>query len=83
MLLDGKSKPEVNLDNPECYFNRELSWLEFNYRVLSEALDMWTPLLERFKFTAIFSSNLDEFLMIRVSSIRRTVIKGYICKFNV
>lgn len=52
----------VNIEEHQYYFNRELSWLEFNYRVLQEALSERTLLLERLKFTAIFSSNLDEFL---------------------
>lgn len=51
----------VNIEEHQYYFNRELSWLEFNYRVLQEALSERTLLLERLKFTAIFSSNLDEF----------------------
>ncbi|MFN9575350.1 MAG: hypothetical protein ACK6AH_02180, partial [Gemmatimonadota bacterium] len=48
---------------PSLYFNRELSWLEFNARVLHEAFDERNPLLERLKFLAIYSTNLDEFYM--------------------
>ena len=54
----------------EAWFDRDLSWLEFNRRVLSEALDDRTPLLERLKFLAIFTSNLDEFFMKRVGAMR-------------
>ncbi|MEJ7708427.1 MAG: hypothetical protein WKF84_00845 [Pyrinomonadaceae bacterium] len=61
--------PSSLLDHSEFLFNRELSWLEFNRRVLDEALDKSQPLLERLKFLAIFSSNLDEFFMIRVSGL--------------
>lgn len=61
--------PSVDLNDAQYYFNRELSWLEFNYRVLREALDDRTPFLERLKFTAIYSSNLDEFFMVRVSGL--------------
>jgi polyphosphate kinase len=62
-----------NLDDPSLYTNRDLSWLEFNRRVLEEAQDPTVPMLERLKFLAIFSSNLDEFFMVRVGGIRQKV----------
>lgn len=66
----------ADLADPRLYINRELSWLRFNNRVLEEAMDESHPLLERVKFLAIFSSNLDEFFMIRVSGLRRQLQMG-------
>ena len=70
----------INLDNPELYNNRELSWLEFNERVLEEAFDKTNPIIERFKFLAITSSNLDEFFMVRVSGLIDRKIAGSVSK---
>ena len=64
--------------NAKYYFNRELSWLKFNQRVLLESIDSNTPLLERLRFIAIASSNLDEFFMIRVAGLRHQVVNGIV-----
>ncbi|MES9888196.1 MAG: polyphosphate kinase 1 [Candidatus Sedimenticola sp. 6PFRAG1] len=69
---------ELNLDDPELFLNRELTWLEFNKRVLNEATDSRTPLLEKLKFIAIVSSNLDEFFMKRIGGLKQQVGAGMI-----
>jgi len=63
-------------ENPELFFNRELSWCEFNHRVLEEAMDTANPLLERFRFAAIVASNLDEFFMVRIASLKQAIVDG-------
>ena len=68
--------PVANLDDPALYVNRELSWLQFNHRVLEEAQDATVPLFERLKFLAIFSSNLDEFFMVRVGGLQQKETAG-------
>ncbi len=72
----GQKRGTPNLSHRTYYFNRDLSWLEFNLRVLEEALDQRHPLLERVKFLAIFTTNLDEFFMIRVSGLGSQLDRG-------
>ncbi|MEK7826503.1 MAG: RNA degradosome polyphosphate kinase, partial [Thermodesulfobacteriota bacterium] len=69
---------ESNLKGSSLLLNRELSWIEFNRRVLEEAEDPETPALEKLKFISIFSSNLDEFFQVRVGALARLVQAGVI-----
>jgi len=68
----------LNLKNPNLYNNREISWLQFNTRVLKQAQDESLPLLERLKFLAIYGTNLDEFYMIRVAGLKKLFAAGII-----
>jgi polyphosphate kinase len=70
------ARPIADLDDPSLYFNRELSWLDFNDRVLQLAEDPSVPLLERVRFAAIYQDNLDEFFMVRVANLHDQVEAG-------
>jgi len=72
----GVLNREVSQPLSEVWIDRDLSWLDFNDRVLAEALDERTPLLERAKFLAIFTSNLDEFVMKRIAVLRKGKTAG-------
>ncbi|WP_374963662.1 RNA degradosome polyphosphate kinase [Lysinibacillus sp. RS5] len=76
-LIEIQGRLLEEIAKPQYYNNRELSWLAFNERVLEEAEDVNNPLLERLKFLAIFSSNLDEFFMVRVAGLQDQVRAGF------
>ena len=84
-VAQGRSEPRplspnditpVGVEDPSRFLNRDLQWLEFNRRVLAQALDPRNPLLERVRFLAIFGSNLDEFFMKRLGGLRRQIDAG-------
>ena len=75
---EAQTTPQVNLDDPALFINRELTMLEFQRRVLQEAKDETNPLLERVKFLSILGSNLDEFFMVRVSGLIKQVDAGVV-----
>src|SRR3982750_4847372 len=74
--IPGAPPPSPGDVSPEEFLNRDTSWLEFNRRVLHEALDDRTPLLERVRFLGIFTSNLDEYFMKRLGGLRRQIEAG-------
>ena len=73
MTTENNKTPSIDLDNPDLYLNRDLSLLEFNWRVLQQALDTSVPLLERLNYLCISSTNLDEFFEVRVAGLIQQV----------
>src|SRR6266404_1752532 len=76
--VPGSPPPEAGDVSPEEFLNRDVSWLEFDRRVLHEALDDRTPLLERVRFLGIFTSNLDEYYMKRIGGLKRQITAGIV-----
>ena len=76
MDAESEDDPVDLIGLPDRFLNRELSWLDFNARVLAQAEDRSLPLLERVKFLAIFGSNLDEFYQVRVAGLKEQVAEG-------
>ena len=73
MVKSQETNSSKNKTHNVKYFNRELSWLAFNDRVLQEALDDEVPLVERLRFLGIYSNNLDEFYRVRVANVKRMI----------